>query len=895
MTAFKYPFKDKAGTDVVDADIYYGALGMATGGYYVFGPSGVHGGIHYEAAMANVLSLDDGIGAMTKGEIVAYRINRDYPTVSGSAKGPVTNESASVAFSTGFVLTRHMLEYPAGNTLTYFCLAMHLRAFNDYERLGSAVKRPGYWRAKVYRVKETAKERQVVAKGTTDQPVIGLSVREKPSVAKSSPALGILPHGARITVLETDKTRQWVRIKRVIEKAIVPASTAQTEVPAIAHSGWVAVSGLQAQGQAPDDFDVVVTPDSPPGVKAGELLGHMGEYHRIQDSGQSRKLMHHEVIAGPELRTFLDKSRAAAVKARLEQKTLLRVAPGTQLHNAMLAPPQAGLLPVNTIVALDGNPHADALYVKVKPTGTMQWIERTSKLPKGARETDLFRHGDGAAYTAADIIRVPRQGTVGKPGATRFRGVMDEAASPASVWIAKDTYASLVGIQAGKLLTEDLAQGWAGFPLTFSATGTKTGSLPHHFSRLALEQGRPDKQNPAEAPKVFALDEAGRAWWQVQLTSGDTTVIGWVGEIGHTGISLHSPHEWVDFVLVDAEPTTAAYGSYFADYRQMEAFQRGQLGLKDADLDAPLREVRAMLDANHDGQLTLAELKAAQRDRDTSRQLSRVILRYPCEWKTDKKAWDAYDSLMPPESKSVWEAEKARIERLMWWDDVVGKINSLPLNPLIFHFHPIGFIENFLHPSPVIKQGQLTFDAEGNDIEGSQYFSRVVHWPGNALSGVTLGRGYDMGSRDERGISSHLISAGLLEEKVNKISKAAGLRGAKARDFVASNKSEIGEISRDQQIKLFNLIYPEYVARAVANYDRWTVGASGKVAWGQLHPLIRDVLVDFVYQGFTMGPKPMEAGMENNIDRLIEYIENTPAISQYEPGRRRAQYLKENR
>jgi len=47
--------------------------------------------------------------------------------------------------------------------------------------------------------------------------------------------------------------------------------------------------------------------------------------------------------------------------------------------------------------------------------------------------------------------------------------------------------------------------------------------------------------------------------------------------------------------------------------------------------------------------------------------------------------------------------------------------------------------------STKVKKGQVTFDAEGTDIESSKYFSRVIHWPGNALSRVTIGRGYDMG------------------------------------------------------------------------------------------------------------------------------------------------------
>ncbi|ALX10693.1 hypothetical protein P350_03635 [Burkholderia cepacia JBK9] len=705
MANYKYPFKDKAGKDVVDADVYYSALGMASGGYYVFGPSGVHSGIHYESAMANLLSLDEGIGAMTKGEVVAYRINRDYPTFPGAAKGPTTAEFTSAAFSTGFVLTRHTLEYPTGNKLTYFCLAMHLRSFGEYERMGSVVKRPAYWPAKICRVKETAKEKQTVPKGATDQPVIGLSVRAKPSFAKDSPVLGYLPHGARFTVLQRDK--QWVKIKRVIEKAIVPPSTAQTEVPATAHSGWVSMSWLEALGQAPEDFDVVVTPASPPAVKAGELLGHMGEYRRVHDPGQGRKLMHHEIIVGPELRAFLEKSRAAAAKATPQQKTLLRVAPDTQLHNPVLAPPQAGLLPVNTIVALDGTPPDDALYVKVKPMGAMQWIDRKAKLPTGAKEANLFRLNDGAVYAAAEIVRVPRQGTVGQPGATRFRGVFVEAISQTPVWITKDTYATLVGIQGRKLLTADLPQGWGSFPLTFAANGPKNGVQPQHVSRLMMQQSRPDRQIPTELPKVFALDEAGNGWWQVQLKTSGTTAIGWVGEVGHAGVSLHSPHEWVDFKLIESKPTTAAYGSYFADFKQMEEFQRGRLGLKDADLDVPLREVRALLDADHDGQLTLAEVKAAQRDHDTIRQLSRVILRYPSEWKADKKAWDAYDALIPPSSKTAWEAEKARITQLVWWDAVAGKIKDFPVDPFVFHIHPVGQLNNFLDGSISIEEARV--------------------------------------------------------------------------------------------------------------------------------------------------------------------------------------------
>ena len=58
------------------------------------------------------------------------------------------------------------------------------------------------------------------------------------------------------------------------------------------------------------------------------------------------------------------------------------------------------------------------------------------------------------------------------------------------------------------------------------------------------------------------------------------------------------------------------------------------------------------------------------------------------------------------------------------------------------------------------------------------YFSRVLHWPGG-VSGVTLGRGYDMGSRSVGSILSTLRQAGLEEYKCVLCSKAAGFKGAR--------------------------------------------------------------------------------------------------------------------
>jgi len=112
---------------------------------------------------------------------------------------------------------------------------------------------------------------------------------------------------------------------------------------------------------------------------------------------------------------------------------------------------------------------------------------------------------------------------------------------------------------------------------------------------------------------------------------------------------------------------------------------------------------------------------------------------------------------------------------------------------------------------------------------------------------------------------------------------------------VSANKKTVGEITLQQQESLFALIYPLYIERAIRNYNKWTDGVLNVKPWEVLDDLIQDVLVDFVYQGFTKGPRPMLAGSNNNKHELISYIKNTPAIAQYEPGRHRVDYLSENR
>lgn len=94
---------------------------------------------------------------------------------------------------------------------------------------------------------------------------------------------------------------------------------------------------------------------------------------------------------------------------------------------------------------------------------------------------------------------------------------------------------------------------------------------------------------------------------------------------------------------------------------------------------------------------------------------------------------------------------------------------------------------------------------------------------------------------------------------------------------------------------MFDSIYPDYESRAKKDYVKWTASEKDKTAWDKLHQAIRDVLVDFVYQGFTKGERPMKAGMNNDFDELIKYINGSTTMKRYEAGRNRVKYLKKHK
>ncbi len=153
--------------------------------------------------------------------------------------------------------------------------------------------------------------------------------------------------------------------------------------------------------------------------------------------------------------------------------------------------------------------------------------------------------------------------------------------------------------------------------------------------------------------------------------------------------------------------------------------------------------------------------------------------------------------------------------------------------------------------SPHLKVafGQKTFDSEG--LEGSRcFFSRAIHWPGGA-SGVTIGRGYDMGQRTRLQIERELVHAGLGVGDARYLSMAAGLRGGSAERFVRENQRTAPILPLLVQKNLFEAITSvETIAdikRIMTKPD--VVERYGVTEWGALPLPIQELVFDLRYRG----------------------------------------------
>ena len=152
------------------------------------------------------------------------------------------------------------------------------------------------------------------------------------------------------------------------------------------------------------------------------------------------------------------------------------------------------------------------------------------------------------------------------------------------------------------------------------------------------------------------------------------------------------------------------------------------------------------------------------------------------------------------------------------------------------------------------------------------WFSRILHHP-SSDSGVTLGRGYDMKKRSAGSILYTLRQSGLEEYKAQICAKAAYLQGKQASDFIKVYGPLVGEITHQQQIRIFEISYREKKEYAKGVYDRNIVKIANPLSWEQIDIKIRDVFVDTIFQGNSTARVMVKIMAENGKRQdIIDYL-----------------------
>jgi hypothetical protein len=144
---------------------------------------------------------------------------------------------------------------------------------------------------------------------------------------------------------------------------------------------------------------------------------------------------------------------------------------------------------------------------------------------------------------------------------------------------------------------------------------------------------------------------------------------------------------------------------------------------------------------------------------------------------------------------------------------------------------------------------QMTFDSEGHDTPGRPGYSRTPSVPPQA-SGVTVGRGYDMGSRSAADIEAQLTAAGVPPETAKDYGQGAGLKGDKASSFLKKHPN-LPELTREQQWNLFIQEYYRVSNKALEDLARFELGRpqAQRVDLNNIDATTTQMLVDLKYRG----------------------------------------------
>ncbi|EOF9307248.1 TPA: M23 family metallopeptidase [Enterobacter cloacae] len=344
---------DKRGSEFKNQEEILSHLGGESTGQYTIGRSGMwHGGIHITEATTPWCALsgkspleavdfpvpfkgEQAVRCMADGEVVAYRVCKDYLTLAW--------ESGPLSFSGSFVLVKHYIQPGEKETsgLHFYTLYMHLSPYSAY-RVNTA---------------ETKWTLQDSLSAYDPEWVMSASTKNKD--VSDSYENGTMPQGSVVEWDKTDGSLHTIAFNKreygLVTLINFPEETSKKKKGTSLKSGqqyWILVDNnnispgtsgvvqpswwqkLMPPAKEAMKFDQVVCPP-PYAIRAGDPVGHMGYYQAPKDGGyEARYQVHIECTSMDDnLETFLTNPELVGEKNPL----WLKYVPGLALYKKEVA------------------------------------------------------------------------------------------------------------------------------------------------------------------------------------------------------------------------------------------------------------------------------------------------------------------------------------------------------------------------------------------------------------------------------------------------------------------------------------------------------------------------------------------------------------------------------
>ncbi|MCP1605506.1 glycoside hydrolase family 19 protein [Pseudomonas citronellolis] len=662
---WSYPFKAKgsnggASSEITDPQVYYDALAKAGSGFYPVSSNGLwHGGVHFDQNTGAQLDQSS-VRCIADGEVVAYRIDEKYKTLT-YGEGASAHETI---YSTGFVLVRHRLELPpvpapatpatggpqpaatppaAEPDLTFYSLYMHLMDWQGYQDKPE-LERPAFW----------AGDTRIVKQGAPDK-LQGLRVRATPN----GTVLGVLPRG---TLVEAEAAGpginpNWLKFIRA-----TPAVAGLAENTGYLHKGPADGSVLKALGEGRHIVNHKAKDPIEPAQKGANI--------RSAANGNSPILG--LLPAGTQVRV----SPTATTKSYHKLLAIIQDSATPAVSAEQLA--SEGYVWVKDLEAIKEPQARDSVFL-VEPPVPIQagalighlgkYQAATQGAPQDLLHLEVFTCDDMEAFVTQSRARAKQL----KPEQKTLLKIPSET----------------------KLITrEDATQE---NPPQVSDPGQPTAYdmiLP-----LAVLEALPAERKITLTTTTGGTTTTER-WWKLENMPGKDgqPIRGWVKEDELITPRLH-PWDWEGFDFI--KETSTLSDQYACKLSSDGVLDDGEKTNYQAQINqgdsGPIKErLYDIIDTNNDEKLTPEEIRNALGKPWHAQSISRLIIQYESEWYADPglSKWEALNCYIMKTGKKNWEQEKNRIRTLIFWKTPGLEVGIAP-SMLANHIHPIELITCF--------------------------------------------------------------------------------------------------------------------------------------------------------------------------------------------------------